>query len=48
VVIDIGSSLKRLTEKFYACIYGVDANRTYMSNRFDTPKTRHGFSSLRR
>src|SRR5207248_7715664 len=48
VVMDIGSSLKRWTEKFYACIYGVDANRAYMSNRFDRRKTLHGFSGLRK
>ena len=34
--------------KFYAGMFGVDANAAYMSNHVDTRKTRRAFSSLRR
>ena len=34
--------------KFYAGMFGVDANAAYMSNHVDTRKTRRAFSGLRR
>jgi hypothetical protein len=43
VVID----MKLLREEFYACTFGVNANRSYMSNRFDSEKSARGFSGLR-
>jgi hypothetical protein len=45
---DIGPSLKRWTRRFYAGTSGVNVSRAYMSNRFDSGKTLHGFSRLQR